>query len=251
MVAGLAAALGAFAPASAANLVANGGFETTVGGGPNIFLDTGEGALGSWSGGSSTTAIYAPGAADTTGAEQGAGTYIYLWGPNLPSPYAVANGLTATSPAGGNYLAMDADSDFATAVTQMISGLTPGGHYDLSFYYAAAQYARPGYGVWYGATQTGIQASIGADTFNAPQLAIASQGFSGWKHETYEFTASSTSELLSLLATSANHGVPPVALLDGVSITYLPEPSAWAMMIVGTGLLGAVARRRRAQAPAH
>jgi hypothetical protein len=44
-------------------------------------------------------------------------------------------------------------------------------------------------------------------------------------------------------------GDPPYALLDGVSLTtssIVPEPSAWAMMLLGVSSLGAIMRRRRA-----
>ena len=37
----------------------------------------------------------------------------------------------------------------------------------------------------------------------------------------------------------------PVALLDGVSLTAVPEPGAWGLMLLGVGGLGAMMRRRR------
>ncbi len=63
---------------------------------------------------------------------------------------------------------------------------------------------------------------------------------------TFTFTANSPTELLSFLAVgtpAAN--LPPFALLDGVSLTAVPEPSTWAMMLVGFGGLGYAALRRR------
>jgi hypothetical protein len=39
--------------------------------------------------------------------------------------------------------------------------------------------------------------------------------------------------------------LPPFALLDGVSIKGVPEPSTWAMMVLGFSLLGYAGFRRR------
>ena len=62
---------------------------------------------------------------------------------------------------------------------------------------------------------------------------------------THKFTAKSTSQLLSFLSIGTPLGLPPAALLDGVSLTTVPEPATWAMMIMGFFGLGAVLRRRR------
>ncbi|MDR3533638.1 MAG: PEP-CTERM sorting domain-containing protein, partial [Rhodopila sp.] len=53
------------------------------------------------------------------------------------------------------------------------------------------------------------------------------------------------SELLSFLATGTPSGQPPFALLANVSVTNVPEPAAWTVMVSGlVGLIG-IARRRR------
>jgi hypothetical protein len=70
--------------------------------------------------------------------------------------------------------------------------------------------------------------------------------FSGWTLETFGFTAAATSEVLSFLAVgSPANSLPPFALVDGVSLTSVPEPSTWAMMLAGFGGLGFAAFRRR------
>ena len=63
------------------------------------------------------------------------------------------------------------------------------------------------------------------------------------------------SELLEFVSLGAPSGQPPVALLDGVSLTGLtgaaPEPGTWAMMGLGFAGLGLVAYRRRRKAPSR
>jgi len=74
-------------------------------------------------------------------------------------------------------------------------------------------------------------------------LSIASGGFSGWQTEKFTFTASDTSEVLTFLSLGTPNGLPPMALIDNVSLT-VPEPASWAMMILGFGAIGYAMRRR-------
>lgn len=113
-VAGLGLAL-TFASAHAANLVTNGDFETTTAGNGQLGFNTN--ATG-WA----TTGynfVFAPGTADTTGAN-GVDGNLTLWGPGNGS----TSGLTA-SPAGGNFVAADG-AYIVAPIMQTIGGLTTG-----------------------------------------------------------------------------------------------------------------------------
>jgi hypothetical protein len=73
---------------------------------------------------------------------------------------------------------------------------------------------------------------------------------------TLDFTATATSELLTLdgvgtcLAGSCGEtesGAPPFALIDSVSMNGVPEPSTWAMMLLGFAGLSFAAFAGRAK----
>ena len=97
-----------------------------------------------------------------------------------------------------------------------------------------------------GATTEQWLVSLGGQTIDTPVIANASQGFTGWMSESMKFTATGSSETLSFLAAGTPNGSPPFSLLDGVSLSAVPEPAAWSLMLIGLGGLGAVVRRRRA-----
>ncbi|MBD3760257.1 MAG: PEP-CTERM sorting domain-containing protein [Rhizorhabdus sp.] len=76
------------------------------------------------------------------------------------------------------------------------------------------------------------------------------KGFTPWQFESFSFTATSTSATLSLLAYGTPIGQPPFALIDGITIDTpvpmpVPEPTSWAMMLIGFGVIGGVMRTRR------
>ena len=229
------------APAFAANLVLNGGFETNGGNG-EVDVNT---TVANWSVPGSTaqkyTFLWNTGAgasgttADTTGAVGSLGT-VRLWGPGSFS----ANGLTL-SPNGGAFVG--ADGAFQDEpIQQTITGLVAGHTYVLSFDWAAAQQ----FG-FLGPTSSGWDVSLGAETFSTGNLGIGSRGFSGWQQSTFDFLATGSSETLSFLSTgTGGAALPPFSLLDGVSLNAaVPEPSTWAMMALGFGLLGYAGYRRR------
>ena len=217
--------------AHAVNLVVNGGFEATTNGKGQLGFNTN--ATG-WTNVSGYTFLFTPGTADTSGAPGQFGP-LSLWGPGNGS----ANGL-ALSPTGGNFIASDGAFQ-TTPVKQTINGLVTGQKYDLGFDWGAAQQ----FG-FTGATTEQWQVSLGNETHSTAVINNASHGFSGWKHQVFSFTATGASEVLSFLAVGTPNGVPPFALLDGVTLAAaVPEPSTWALMLGGFAVVGFIARRRR------
>ena len=178
--------------------------------------------------------VFLPGTADTTGA---AGQYgqTYLWGPGNGS----ANGLTS-SPAGGNFIAMDGAYEQGP-LSQQLSGLTPGVATTVSFWFAGAQ--QSGYT---GITTEQFQVSLGNQNLFTPVLTDPNHGFTGWQYENLTFTPTSSSELLSFLAIGTPGGEPPFSLLDGVTVNTTPTPEPSSLVLLGSGLVsvGGLLRRK-------
>jgi hypothetical protein len=223
------------------NLVTNGSFAVTGGstsfqfGTYNSYAPTE--TLAGWSS-TGYNFVFLPGSINVTG------TYgsLSLWSPS--SSPASANGFNNESPTGGNFIA--ADSDYGTEpITQTINGLTVGTTYAVSFAWAAAQqttYTTASTDAWI--VDLGSSPTQETQVYNLP-----SEGFSGWMNQTFDFVATSSSEVLSFLATGGPAGVPPFALLANVSMTVAPEPSGIAVLASGIAGLMALAWYRHAAGP--
>ncbi len=233
-VAAFGLTLSAATGAQATSLITNGSFSTTTNGTGQIGYNT---SANGWTMASSTsyTFIFAAGSADTTGATGQYGN-LKLWGPNDGSN----NGLPATSPDGGNFIASDGAFQQA-AIQQTINGLVAGQNYAVSFYWAGAQQSG-----FTGATTDQWEVSLGGQNLYTSVLNDVSEGFSGWQYTTLVFTATSSSELLSFLSIGTPSGVPPFALLDGVSMTQaVPEPASAAVLLSGLAAFAGFSWYRR------
>jgi hypothetical protein len=76
----------------------------------------------------------------------------------------------------------------------------------------------------------------------------------GWQYVSVNLAADATTELLSFLAWGNNGStvnLPPMAFLSGVDSPpgLVPEPSTWAMMILGSVLAAIIPRGRTASDP--
>jgi hypothetical protein len=218
--------------APAQNLVKNGGFEnaTTTSSTGNFQIGGSFGTVADWSSTQGYNLLFNASNATTGNAY---GTYSWtgnekLWGASASSQ-------------GGKFLALDGDVDARGLVSQTITGLTKGATYVLSFEWAAGQLQSR-----VGDTTEQLKVDFGTDSFSTDVISNPSQGFSGWKTVSRSFVATSGSQVLSFLSLGTPTGLPPIALLDNVSVTAaVPEPGTWMTMLLGFGVVGGVIRRRK------
>lgn len=146
------------------------------------------------------------------------------------------------APVSGNVLADDSDGAYASTASQAITGLTIGHSYTLTFYQAAAQQSGTT-----GDTTEQWQVGLAGATKTSDLMKNPSGGFVAWSKQTLTYTATKASDTLTFLSIGGPGGLPPVSLLAGVTLfdtTPVPEPAA--LSLLGAGLLGLVAARRRA-----
>jgi hypothetical protein len=223
------------------NLVQNGNFAITGGTTSFQFGLTGSGYSPSESMADWTSTGYNFVFLPTSIVASGSSGSLSLWSPN--SSPASSNGFTNASPTGGNFIG--ADSDYETeAISQTITGLTVGKTYAVSFAWAGAQqegtnYTSPTTDQW--------SVTLGSSGTQSTQVIdVTGKGFSGWMTQTFDYVATSSTEVLSFLASGSPSGQPPFALLADVSMTQVPEPATWALMLTGLAGLAGIARASRA-----
>jgi hypothetical protein len=228
-------ALATLAAPARAGILVNGSFESTNGVSTSYELDSSN--LPGWSNGASTPQIL----------------NCLVVGTDIGDPCGLASVESGdvfwtnptVSPDGGNFIAIDGDPAFSVAISQTLNGLVAGNVYAVDFYQGAAQFR-----VASGPTTEYWAVSLGSETIDSSIMNNANKGAVGWEAQSLDFTATSTSELLSFFAVGTPGGAPPTSLLDGVTITDMtqpsqptPEPALWGL--VGAALAGIVAARRR------
>jgi hypothetical protein len=152
------------------------------------------------------------------------------------------NGTLKDPTGGGNVIALDGDSDYASSIYQSISGLSIGDRYSVTFMQAAAQQSGTS-----GATTEQWKVTLGSSSQYSTLMNNASGGVVGWNSQTLNFIATATTETLTFFSvgTPSGAGEPPVVLLADISMTDINEPATFAVL-GGSALAVLVARRRRA-----
>ncbi len=151
---------------------------------------------------------------------------------------------------GGSYLGVQDLDTFlprvnVKGVTQTISGLTVGDTYSLSFWSMSNHDGNGFLQDW--------QVTFGGQSATGQQTTPNADNLTGtWVQSSMSFTASSTSQALTFLAQYLPGSVPEMLNLDGVvlkdvSVSAVPEPSSWAMLLAALGGVLAVARLRRSR----
>ena len=156
------------------------------------------------------------------------------WTTASGSGIEVRNAVAGSAFDGGNYVELDSysNSSMSQAVTT-----TAGALYTLSFAYSAregvAYASNTVQALWNGSSVATVSADGTAQSGNVWN--IYSYTVTGTGHDTLTFAALGTNDTLG-------------GSLDAVSLTAaVPEPSTWALMLGGMGLVGFSARRRNAR----
>jgi hypothetical protein len=143
-----------------------------------------------------------------------------------------------------------------TGVTNSFDGVTGGPNGSTYFVYAGAigsdtdlsqtfsdvagdTYTVSGWVYGFGGTPSDFGMQIDGNT----EVYVNPYPASGWTEYSFTFTGTG-SDTLNIL----NRNDPSYQLLDNFSVTSVPEPASWAMMMFGVGLIGLGLRRRSAAA---
>jgi Protein of unknown function (DUF642)/PEP-CTERM motif len=219
LVAAIIMATAAFSlPAKAANLLTNGGFDDTTGfvdqGGGQMSLAPGSTTMIGWTVISNTVAWTAPSNSFGVTGSNGSGSFLDLQG--------IADG----GPFGG--------------VQQSVATCATCG-YQLTFFLGSS-------------ANFGVQDSITASAAGQSQLFTSTNNGSQvnlWQEETLDFTATGSSTTISLVGNTIPNGIyigldtVDLEQISGPITSAVPEPSTWAMMILGFCGVGFMAYRRK------
>ena len=178
-------------------------------------------------------------------------------------------GFSVTVPAGTNFFQADGNPEYENTIFQTINGLTAGTTYTLQFQQAAGQ--QTGFSgdtteqwkVFLGVGGIGVNCSSSPCTVtgtadnlenDSTLMHTPSEHNVNWNAVTMSFTPTaaelnSGSAVLTFLAWGdggSTTNLPPTVFLEGVNTPPIsaPEPSTWAMMVLGFLGMAVVGRRR-------
>jgi hypothetical protein len=151
------------------------------------------------------------------------------WNVNAGSTFVTPSGFDGLYPQSGSYFAALGNVGCCGSISQSVTDRA-GQHLQLSFYYMGDGGA-PAYleAQWNGVTIQGSQ------IFNAPD-----QRRVGYTQYVFNVIGTGNDTVTFL-----EQNDPSYDALDNIQLVAVPEPATWAMMLLGVGAIGAMARTRR------
>jgi hypothetical protein len=140
------------------------------------------------------------------------------------------NGYVMDTPFGSQEAFLQSYQNVGSEIDWNLTGLTPGKTYTLSFYDIA---------YYVGAEEIQVSA-FGKSTDYTP----ASNSSYGLNTFTFTPTSSSGDIAFATVTPSGNS----VSGIDNLTVSSVPEPATWALMLIGVGCVGAGLRMRRKEA---
>jgi len=136
------------------------------------------------------------------------------------------------TPAGGHN-SLDLNGTGKSSISQILSTVV-GQVYTLSFDLAGNPFG--------GSAVKSLSVNFGPAGLYDFNITGHSGGNMGWTHYTTQFAAVSTYTTLSFASLVPGNAGPA---LDNISVSAVPEPETYAMLLAGLGLMGTMARRRK------
>ena len=154
-----------------------------------------------------------------------------------------ANAYNLTASDGTNFLDLAGYSNggFPKGVSQLLTGLSAGQTYTVSMDLGIRNGACVG-----GLSNCGGPIQVSAGVAGTSQAFTHSSNTAGnvWDRFSSNFVANGSSELLTIQGVSASGG--QYIGLDNVSVSPVPEPTTWGLMLAGLVAVGVMARSRTA-----
>jgi hypothetical protein len=185
---------------------------------------------------------------DLTFGSNGFATYSTYYGWNVGSNgIELRNNVAGTAEDGETFAELDTTAN--SWISQTVSTVV-GQEYVLTFYYAArAGVAADSNGINVNVYGSTIGSTTSGDLYSVVYSATYNYTADGssatelnWTQKTIDFVAVSTTTTLTFSAGGISDSVG--GALDNVVLLAVPEPSQWALLLAGLGMMGFIARRR-------
>lgn len=146
----------------------------------------------------------------------------------------IRNSAVGNAQQGSNFVELDTSGN-----SGMFQDVTTGaGWYQLSFWYSARQGVAAG--------SNGLDFTFGSLSGNVLANVAGANSGNVWQQYTANVLLSAGNNRLTFEATGLSDSLG--GSLDNVSVTAVPEPETYAMMLAGLALMGSIARRRKNKA---